>query len=94
MQLKKYQILKDLVSFDTINDKENKKIIDYIETYLMGLGFKTELKTKVLVMSIGNNPKLGFMGHTDTVEYIDGFENPFKLTEKKNNFRYRSSNST
>ena len=32
-------------------------------------------------MSIGENPKLGFLGHTDTVEYIDGWNtNPFKLS--------------
>lgn len=84
MKLQKYKILKDLISFNTINDKENKKIIDYIENYLKNVGFKTEYKTKVLVMSIGENQKLGFMGHTDTVEYIDEFKNPFNLKEENN----------
>ena len=34
---------------------------------------------KVLIMSIGENPKLGFLGHTDTVEYIEEFKNPFDI---------------
>ena len=80
--MEKFKILKDLIHFNTINDKENSKIINYIESYLKELGFKTEYKTKVLVMSIGSNPKLGFLGHTDTVEYISDFKNPFDLIEK------------
>ena len=65
--MKKYKILKDLVKFNTIKDKENKEIIEYIEKYLKNLGFKTEYKTKDLVMSIGESPKLGFLGHTDFI---------------------------
>lgn len=83
--MEKYKILEDLVKFNTINDKENKKIIDYIENYLKKIGFKTEYKTKDLVMSIGDNFKLGFLGHTDTVEYIEEFKNPFKLTLRNDN---------
>lgn len=75
----KYNILKDLVKFNTIKDKENKEILDYIEKYLKELGFRTEYRTKDLVMSIGSDPKIGFLGHTDTVEYIDDFKNPFDL---------------
>lgn len=37
----KYKILKDLVAFNTIADKQNKEIIDYIEKYLSELNFKT-----------------------------------------------------
>ena len=40
--MKKYQILKDLIKFNTIKDKENEKILDYIEKYLVNLNFKTE----------------------------------------------------
>lgn len=80
--MENYKILKDLVAFNTIKDKENKEIINYIESYLKKLGFKTEYKTKDLVMSIGKSPKIGFLGHTDTVEYIDDFKNPFKLIVK------------
>ena len=46
--------------------------------------FKTEYKGKNLIMSYGKNPTIGFLGHTDTVEYIDGWDtNPFILTEKR-----------
>ncbi len=83
--MEKYEILKDLIKFNTIKDKENKEIIDYIENYLKKLNFKTEFKSKVLIMSIGENPKLGFLGHTDTVEYIEGWNtSPFELTKKEN----------
>lgn len=80
--LKEFKVLKDLVGFNTIKDNENSQIVDYIESYLKGYGFKTEVKTKNLVMSIGNNPQIGFLGHTDTVEYIEEFKNPHKLTLK------------
>ena len=85
--MEKYKVLKDLVKFNTIKDAENEKIINYIENYLKNLGFKTEVKTKILVMSIGENAKLGFLGHTDTVEYIDEFETPFDL-KLKNGYLY------
>lgn len=81
--MEKYKILKDLIKFNTIKDKENKEIIDYIENVLLQKGLKTEYKGKYLIMTTGNNEKLGFLGHTDTVEYIDGWEtNPFELTQK------------
>lgn len=36
-------------------------------------------------MSIGENPQIGFLGHTDTVEYIEDFKNPHTLTLKEGN---------
>lgn len=51
-------ILKDLVSFNTIKDKENQKFLDYIEQFLSKLGFQTLKKEKFLIMSIGEKPKL------------------------------------
>ena len=79
--MKEYKILENLVKFNTIKDKENGNIIDYIEELLKEKGFKTEFKEKNLIMSIGNTYKLGFLGHTDTVEYIEGWNtNPFELT--------------
>lgn len=81
--MEKYKILKDLVEFNTIKDKENTAILDYIENYLLDLNFKTEYKDKNLVMSYGENPKIGFLGHTDTVSYTEGWQtNPFELTLK------------
>lgn len=83
--MEKYKILKDLVKFNTIKDKENVQIIGYIEEFLKKINFKTEYKDKILVMSIGKEPKLGFLGHTDTVEYIKGWNtNPFELTKVDN----------
>ena len=32
--MKNYKILSDLIKFNTIQDKENKEILDYIENYL------------------------------------------------------------
>lgn len=78
-----YKILADLVKFNTIKDKENKEILDYIEDYLKKYGFKIKSKTKNLVMSIGEDQKVGFLGHTDTVEYIEDFKKPFELTYKE-----------
>lgn len=79
----KYQILKDLVKFNTIKDNDNVGIINYIEEILMKKGFKVDEKGKYLIMSYGEKPTFGFLGHTDTVEYIDGWNtDPFTLTEK------------
>jgi len=83
--MKEYKILKDLIRFNTIKDKENSEIINYLEKTLKDLSFKTEYKDKCLIMSIGNEPKLGFLGHTDTVEYIDGWKSsPLELTKMEN----------
>lgn len=75
------EILKDLVSFNTFNDQENSRIINYLETYLKKLGFETEYKSKCLVMKTRQEAKVGFLGHTDTV-YGSGWTiNPFELKE-------------
>lgn len=34
MHMKKYKILKDLVGFNTIKDKQNKEIINYMDLVL------------------------------------------------------------
>lgn len=79
------EILKDLVSINTINDKDNSKIVNYIEDYLKDLGFTTEYKSKCLVMSNRKECNIGFLGHTDTVDYSNDWDtNPFELVEKDN----------
>ena len=80
--MEKYKILKDLVKINTIKDKGNNEIIDYLESYLSDMGFKTEYKNKALIMTIGENPKVGFLGHTDTVDFVKDkwIVNPFELT--------------
>ena len=75
-------ILKKLISYNTVNDRENKDIINYIEQYLKRFGFKTEYKSKCLVMSNSDDCNIGFLGHTDTVSYSDDWTfNPFELSE-------------
>ena len=77
------EILKNLINYNTINDKENEGIINFIEEYLKNLGFKTEYKSKCLVMSNKEKCDVGFLGHTDTVSYSDDWSfNPLELTEK------------
>lgn len=76
-------ILKSLVRYNTVEDRENQKILTYIENYLKPLGFSIEKKEKYLIMSIGKKPILGFIGHSDTVNYIDGWiTNPFDVIAK------------
>ena len=79
-------ILKILVKYNTVEDKENQKILAYIEEYLKLLGFTIQKKEKYLIMSIGKKPILGFIGHSDTVNYINGWStNPFDVTVKDDN---------
>ena len=49
------EILKNLISFNTIEDKENNKILNFIETYLKEYGFETIKKEKYLIMQLGTN---------------------------------------
>lgn len=75
-------LLNDLIKINTVNDLENQKIIDYLEDYLKSIGFKTEYKTKCLVMSIGKDPILSFIGHTDVVSASKDWNYlPFELTK-------------
>ena len=79
-------ILKELVKFNTVKDKDNKEIINYIEKILKSKGFKTDYKSKDLIMSIKNKNTLGFLGHTDTVGAGNDWNtNPFELKESKGN---------
>lgn len=76
------EILKKLISYNTINDKDNEKIIDFIEQYLKKIGFRTEYKSKCLVMSNREKCDIGFLGHTDTVSYLNDWSyNPLELNE-------------
>ena len=79
-------LLKALVKYNTVEDKENQKILAYIEEYLKLLGFTIQKKEKYLIMSIGKKPILGFIGHSDTVNHINGWStNPFDVTVKDDN---------
>ena len=77
-------ILKNLVSFNTIRDKENKEIMNYIENYLKNFGFTTKRIEKCLIAYNDPNPNIGFIGHTDTVDYESWDGDPFTLQEVDN----------
>ena len=75
-------VLEDLIKCNTIKDEENEKILDYIENTLNSIGFKTEKRDKFLIMSNKEETSLGFLGHTDTVEFTDGWKyEKFALTK-------------
>ena len=79
------KILEKLVSFNTIKDKENSQIMDFIEEYLRKYNFKTILRTKNLVMTNakeGEEIGIGFLGHTDTVGGEDWDYDMFSLTKE------------
>ena len=46
--MESYKLLRDLIKFNTIQDKEKKKIIEYLEKFLQNLGFRTEYKEIIL----------------------------------------------
>lgn len=76
-------ILKELVKCNTIQDKENKKILDYIENVCKQLGFDTQKRDKYLIVKNKETQSLGFVGHTDTVEFTDGWKyEKFDVTEE------------
>ena len=76
------EILKKLVSYNTIKDKENKEIMDFIENYLKKYKFKTKRIKKCLIAYNDENPNIGFIGHTDTVDYESWDKSPFELKEE------------
>ena len=83
------EILEKLVSFNTIKDYENEKIILFIEDFLKQYDFKTIKKDRYLIMesNFGKEDEygLGFVGHTDTVEVVGDWKyNPFKLIKENN----------
>ena len=58
--------------------------MNYIEKLLQNKGFKTEYKSKCLIMSIKDKYNLGFLGHTDTVMAgSDWGINPYEMKEDK-----------
>lgn len=77
------EILRNLVRFNTVKDKENAQMINYIEKILREQGFQTDYKGRNLVMSIKKEWNLGFLGHMDTVEPGNQWKmNPFEMQEK------------
>lgn len=80
------EILRKLVSFNTIKDKQNSDINKYIKEYLEKYNFICEEignEKKILIARTKKEPKFCFFGHTDTVLKDKG--NPFELNEKDGN---------
>jgi acetylornithine deacetylase len=83
------EILEKLISFNTIMDKDNFMIMDFVGDFLSKKGFEVEYifnneqNKKCLIAKI-NNPNLMFIGHTDTVNYSNWTYDPFKLTKDGN----------
>lgn len=56
--------------------------MNYIEETLRNVGFKTDYKSKCLIMSIKQSSNLGFLGHTDTVKSgVNWKLNPLELKD-------------
>ena len=79
------EILKELIKFDTFKDRENQEIMNYIQGVLKEKGFKVDYRSRCLIMSIKEKSKIGFIGHTDTVQGGNDWKyNPLELTEVGN----------
>ncbi len=86
------EFLKDLVAINTIADKDNHQIMDYLENFFKAKGFATaRLKNEttgkeVFRAQYGGEPAMGFLGHTDTVDITEGWTtDPHTLTEADGN---------
>ena len=80
MELK--EILKKLVSYNTIRDNQNKEIMDFIEDYLTDYNFTVKRIKKCLIACNDEKANIGFIGHTDTVDYESWTGDPFILQEQ------------
>lgn len=85
------EILKQLVSFNTVGDKENGRIIGWIDEFCLKAGFGTEkIKNEkdgrvglVVRSAKADRNGLIFIGHTDTMSVGNGWKtDPFELTQK------------
>jgi len=83
------EILKKLISFNTVKDKDNREMMDWLSSFLSSLGFAVEEFTgkdkgkKGILARSKPDVSLGFLCHTDTVPAgPDWKTNPFSLEEK------------
>ncbi len=75
------EILKNLVRYNTIRDEENKELMNYVEEYLKQYNFTVQRVKKCLIAYNDENPPVGFLGHTDTVDYESWDGSPFEMQE-------------
>ncbi len=81
------ELLRNLISINSVYPNEN-EICEFVSSHLISLGFNVErvyipnTNRFNIVANRGDNPRLAFFGHLDTVEVSRGWEtNPFELTE-------------
>lgn len=83
-----YDTLKNLISFNTVEDKENNLIMDYCISFLKEYNFNIkELvnNNKKAIIATRGNAKIGFIGHTDVVGISNDWKtDPFKLSIEDN----------
>lgn len=83
----KYEVLNKLIEINTIKDKENSQMREFLASYLSTYNFTCQEigtgNSKVLIATRGI-PKIAFICHTDTVaDSSDWTKNPFKVTTDK-----------
>lgn len=82
----KYKILNDLLTINTVEDKENEKFRKYIKNFLLPLNFTFEElgeTDKKLLIAKRKNSQVAFICHTDTVKSSRQWtKEPFCLTEE------------
>jgi len=86
------KLLADLVGFDTVSDRSNLPLIDYVEKYLASFGISGQRivdetgQKAALWVTIGPEDKAGLVlsGHTDVVPVAGQVwtHNPFELVER------------
>lgn len=94
------KIIADLISFESISERENIPLLQYISTYLKKYNIDSKILNKEknranLYARIGPNKNGGIMlsGHTDVVPVTgqSWSTNPFKLVKKNNKLFARGS---
>ena len=86
--MNQFEILKELVRFNTIKDEQNDGFLKYISDYLGKKGFKIEYINskngkKCLIAKSKKECEIAFLGHSDTVSCSDNWiTNPFELVKK------------
>lgn len=86
--MSQFEILKNLISFNTIKDENNEQILNYISEILEKKGFKIEFvnsknNKKCLIAKSKKECEIAFLGHSDTVSCSDNWiTNPFELVKK------------
>ena len=95
------RLLSDLVAFDTVSDRSNLPLIDYIERYLASFGITGRRilddsgQKASLWVTIGPEDKAGLVlsGHTDVVPVAgqSWSSDPFELVEREGRFYGRGT---